>query len=77
MPVLLLTFCFVSCLRTWLSGLPLLVPMVLYTFLRLIPDHTRQVFDTLREREVAFCVDLLRTKVRRQYVRCVLCRDIC
>lgn len=49
--------------RNWLLNNSMLVPLVCYTFLRLIPDHTRQLFDSIREREISLCIDLLRKKV--------------
>jgi integrator complex subunit 3 len=48
---------------SWLFANSLLISTTVYTILRLIPDHTRQLFDSVREREVALCVNLLRNKV--------------
>eukprot|EP01117_Protostelium_nocturnum_P015802 TRINITY_DN6158_c0_g2_i1.p1 TRINITY_DN6158_c0_g2~~TRINITY_DN6158_c0_g2_i1.p1 ORF type:complete len:1108 (+),score=375.56 TRINITY_DN6158_c0_g2_i1:39-3362(+) len=51
----------------------LLIPVVLYTFLRLITDHSRPVFEMLRNREVALCEELLTKK----FVECsVIGRDL-
>ncbi|KAM7285580.1 integrator complex subunit 3 [Ixodes scapularis] len=47
---------------TWLAGLPVLIATAVYTFLRLIVDHGGQLFATLRQREVDFCISMLRDK---------------
>jgi len=53
-----------ACLyRQWLDKLPQLLPIALYTFLRVIVDHGNRMFLNLRQREVEFCISLLREKV--------------
>ena len=39
--------------------------MTAYTFLRVIVDHTGQIFNNLRQREVEFTATLMRDKVNR------------
>ena len=39
---------------------------MLYTFLRVIVDHGATMYATLRQREVEFCVSLMREKVSEQ-----------
>ncbi|XP_064474957.1 integrator complex subunit 3-like [Ornithodoros turicata] len=46
----------------WLAGLPVLTATAVYTYLRLIVDHGSQPFLTLRQREVDFCIGMLREK---------------
>ncbi|WAR00982.1 INT3-like protein [Mya arenaria] len=48
--------------RSWLDKFPGLVPTVIYTFLRVIVDHTGQIFHNLRQREAEFTASLLRDK---------------
>ncbi|KAI0237347.1 Integrator complex subunit 3 [Lamellibrachia satsuma] len=48
--------------RQWLDKLPQLLPIALYTFLRVIVDHGNRMFHNLRQREVEFCISLLREK---------------
>jgi len=48
--------------KKWLYSNQLLIPVTVYTFIRLITDHSRQIFDTIRSREVALCVDLLQNR---------------
>ncbi|XP_071498846.1 integrator complex subunit 3-like [Diadema antillarum] len=48
--------------RTWLDKHPTLLAMVLYTYLRIIEDHSSKMWTHLREREVDFCIQLLRSK---------------
>ena len=59
----LVTFCFYF--RCWLDKFPNLIPMTAYTFLRVIVDHTGQIFNNLRQREVEFTATLMRDKVNR------------
>lgn len=42
---------------------PVLMAMVLYTYLRVIEDHASPMFANLRQKEVDFCIQLLRGKV--------------
>ena len=49
--------------RAWLDKHPILLALGLYTYLRIIVDHGAAVFATLRQREVEFCVSLMREKV--------------
>ena len=61
-------------LRSWLekSQSPRdLVPSVVYTYLRLIVDHKDSAFSMLRQREVEFCVTLLREKVGAWGSKCL------
>jgi len=51
----------------WLDEKPSLFTMALYTYLRLLPDHTMaaskvQALNALRQKEISFCVRLLREK---------------
>ncbi|CAM6048862.1 unnamed protein product [Sphagnum compactum] len=51
----------------WLDEKPSLFTMALYTYLRLLPDHTMaaskvQALNELRQKEISFCVHLLREK---------------
>lgn len=48
--------------RAWLDKHPTLLAMVLYTYLRVIEDHSSKSFTHLRDREVEFCVQLIRSK---------------
>lgn len=50
--------------RLWLEKIPDLVATIVYTYLRLILDHGGQIAPimTLRQREVDFCISLLREK---------------
>ena len=47
---------------TWLDMNPKFIPMVVYTFLRVIMDHHPPPLLNLRQREVTFCIKLLREK---------------
>lgn len=47
---------------TWLASLPVLIATAVYTYLRLIVDHGNLPFLTLRQREVDFCISMLREK---------------
>ena len=48
--------------RNWLERHPVLIATVVYTFLRLIEDHGNGVFINLRQKEIDFCICLLREK---------------
>ena len=52
--------------RTWLEKFPTIQAAILYTFLRLILDH--QTKNSLRQKEVTFCISLLREK----FAECML-----
>jgi len=51
------------CCRTWLDKCPMLLAIALYTYLRVIVDHGGPIFAQLRQREVNFCVSLMRQRV--------------
>ncbi|XP_054160466.1 integrator complex subunit 3-like [Oppia nitens] len=51
----------------WLEQMPILVAYVVYTYLRLIGDHSNSLLTKLRQKEVDFCVSLLREK----FVDCI------
>lgn len=48
--------------RPWLDKCPLFLPITLYTYLRVIVDHGSPQLVNLRQREVEFCVSLMREK---------------
>ncbi|XP_030832490.1 integrator complex subunit 3 [Strongylocentrotus purpuratus] len=48
--------------RAWLDKHPTLLAMVVYTYLRIIEDHSGTTWTHLRDREVEFCVQLIRTR---------------
>ncbi|CAH1257994.1 integrator complex subunit 3-like [Branchiostoma lanceolatum] len=48
--------------RPWLDKHPVLVSISVYTYLRLVEDHGAQGLAGLRQKEVDFCVTLLREK---------------
>jgi len=48
--------------RAWLEKHSLLIAISVYTYLRLIVDHGSTNFNSLRQKEVEFCVSLLREK---------------
>ncbi|XP_033123892.1 integrator complex subunit 3-like [Anneissia japonica] len=48
--------------RAWLDKYPVLTNMALYTYLRIIEDHSSPMLVPLRQREVDFCISLLRSK---------------
>lgn len=48
--------------RSWLERHPAMLATVVYTFLRLIEDHTSPVLANLRQKETDFCICLLREK---------------
>ena len=50
-------------LRTWIEKYPTVIPVALYTYLRLIEDHDGQHLASLRQLEIEFCINLLREKV--------------
>ena len=57
-------FCyFTNYLRIWPEKYPTVIPVALYTYLRLIEDHDGQQFLSLRQMEIDFCIGLLRDKV--------------
>lgn len=49
--------------RPWLDKYPFLVASIVYTYLRLIEDHTAPQLAALRQREVTFMVTLIREKI--------------
>lgn len=51
-----------SFFRDWLEKHAHLLATAVYTFLRVIVDHTSPNFATLRQREVEFCITMLREK---------------
>ena len=48
--------------RAWVEKHPFLVASVVYTFLRLIEDHTQPQYEKLRDKEVKFVIGLIRDK---------------
>ena len=48
--------------RAWLEKYPFLLASVVYTFLRIIEDHSHPNLAALREKEVSFVVSLIRDK---------------
>lgn len=52
--------------REWVLKSGMLIAMSVYTFLRLIVDHGAPNLLTLRQKEVDFCISMLREKVRRR-----------
>lgn len=58
-----------STLRSWLDKFPSLIPMTVYTYLRVIVDHTGQIFHSLRQREAEFIASLIREKVSSLFTR--------
>jgi len=53
----------VLCGRAWLDKCPALLALALYSYLRVIVDHGGPIFAQLRQREVDFCVSLMRQRV--------------
>ncbi|XP_043495860.1 integrator complex subunit 3 isoform X4 [Polistes fuscatus] len=49
--------------RPWLDKFPFLVASIVYTYLRLIEDHNSPLLTSLRQKEVAFTVSLLRERI--------------
>ena len=54
---------FVTCFRSWLDKNSTVLPVALYTYLRIIEDHEAPQFSSLRQLEVDFCISVLREKV--------------
>jgi len=48
--------------RPWLEKLPFLIASVVYTYLRLIEDHINPGYAAVRQKEINFCISLLREK---------------
>lgn len=48
--------------RAWLDKYSFLIASVVYTYLRLIEDHLSQTLLALRQKEINFCISLLREK---------------
>lgn len=48
--------------RSWLDKIPTLIPVTAYTYLRVIVDHSGNLFFNLRQREAEFTASLLRDK---------------
>lgn len=48
--------------RGWLEKFPSLMAIAVYSYLRLIEDHSAGAYKTLRQREVNFCVSILRER---------------
>nr|CAD7258410.1 unnamed protein product [Timema shepardi] len=61
--------------RTWLDKFPVLITSVVYTYLRLIEDHSGPKLAELRQKEVTFVVALIRERfgecltIGRDFVR--------
>ncbi|XP_063229755.1 integrator complex subunit 3 isoform X2 [Bacillus rossius redtenbacheri] len=53
--------------RLWLDKHPVMISMVVYTYLRLIEDHMSPMFAVLRQKEVAF----VSTLVRERFPECL------
>ncbi|CAG2120876.1 unnamed protein product, partial [Medioppia subpectinata] len=53
--------------RQWLEQFPILVASVVYTYLRLIGDHSNPLLVKLKQKEVEFCSSLL----RERFVDCI------
>ncbi|XP_034952755.1 integrator complex subunit 3 [Chelonus insularis] len=49
--------------RTWLDKYPFLVASIVYTYLRLIEDHSAPHLSALRQKEVTFTVSLIRERM--------------
>lgn len=54
----------VSVIREWVLKSGMLIAMSVYTYLRLIVDHGAPNLLPLRQKEVDFCISMLREKVR-------------
>lgn len=54
----------VSSVREWVLKSGMLIAMSVYTYLRLIVDHGAPNLLSLRQKEVDFCTNMLREKVR-------------
>nr|CAG4646849.1 EOG090X0205 [Megafenestra aurita]SVE92248.1 EOG090X0205 [Megafenestra aurita] len=48
--------------RSWLDKFPFLIASVVYTYLRLIEDHINPTHTNIRQKEINFCISLLREK---------------
>ncbi|XP_044262871.1 integrator complex subunit 3 homolog [Tribolium madens] len=48
--------------RSWLDKFPLLIPSVVYTYLRLVEDHNAPYLAPLRQKEVNFLISLIRDR---------------
>nr|CAG4650774.1 EOG090X0205 [Simocephalus serrulatus]SVE94097.1 EOG090X0205 [Simocephalus serrulatus] len=48
--------------RAWLDKFPFLIASVVYTYLRLIEDHMNPTHAFIRQKEINFCISLLREK---------------
>lgn len=48
--------------RPWLDKFPFLIASIVYTYLRLIEDHTAPHLGPLRQKEVSFMVSLIRER---------------
>ncbi|XP_065059923.1 integrator complex subunit 3-like [Rhopilema esculentum] len=53
--------------RSWLDKNSTVLPVALYTYLRIIEDHEASQFSSLRQLEVDFCISVLREK----FVECM------
>lgn len=53
----------VSVCREWVLKSGMLIAMAVYTYLRLIVDHGTPSLLPLRQKEVDFCISMLREKV--------------
>ncbi|XP_031782856.1 integrator complex subunit 3 isoform X2 [Nasonia vitripennis] len=49
--------------RSWLDKFPFLVASVIYTYLRLIEDHSASHLTNLRQKEITFIVSLIRERI--------------
>lgn len=56
-------------LREWVLKSGMLIAMSVYTYLRLIVDHGAPNLLPLRQKEVDFCISMLREKVRARRSR--------
>lgn len=53
--------------RCWLDKFPQLLQVVVYSYLRLIADHTAGAYKNLRQKEITLCVSIL----RERFVECM------
>lgn len=53
--------------RRWLEKNISILLTSLYTYLRIIADHCRPDLINLRQKEVDFCISILRERVRFQF----------
>ncbi|XP_051175718.1 integrator complex subunit 3 isoform X1 [Leptopilina boulardi] len=49
--------------RPWLDKFPILIASIVYTYLRLIEDHSAAHLSSLRQKEVTFMVNLIRERL--------------